>query len=40
MEFDGMGWDGMGWGKIGYAGVGVQFSVLSLFLENISRRVK
>jgi hypothetical protein len=35
-----MGWDGMGWGKIGYAGVGVQFSVLSLFLENISRRVK
>jgi hypothetical protein len=35
-----MGWDGMGWGKIGYARVGVQFSVLSLFLENISRRVK
>jgi hypothetical protein len=30
----------MGWGKIGYAGVGVHFSVLSLFLENISRRVK
>jgi hypothetical protein len=40
MGFDEMGFDGMGWGKIGYARVGVHFSVLSLFLENISRRVK